>query len=79
MFDRTGNLNGCQIIAYRASQDMKWFSVVGIAAGDPSRPGLVKGKMQLFSTELGRSQDLDAHACASERRLWPLGLLYVAN
>ena len=64
MFDRTGNLNGCQIIAYRASQDMKWFSVVGIAAGDPSRPGLVKGKMQLFSKELGRSQELDAHACA---------------
>ena len=64
MFDRTGNLNGCQIIAYRASQDGKWFSVVGIAAGDPSRPGLVKGKMQLYSKELGRSQELDAHACA---------------
>ena len=64
MFDRTPNLNGAQIIAYRASQDMKWFTLVGIAPGDPSRPSLVKGNMQLYSAAQQRSQALEAHAAA---------------
>ena len=64
VFDRTPNLNGAQIIAYRASQDMKWFTLVGIAPGDPSRPSLVKGNMQLYSAAQQRSQALEAHAAA---------------
>lgn len=42
MFDRTANLNGNQIIAYRASDDNQWFTLIGIAPGDPARPQLVK-------------------------------------
>ena len=64
VFDRTGNLNGAQIISYRASQDMQWFTLVGIAPGDPSRPSLVKGNMQLYSVAQQRSQALEAHAAA---------------
>jgi len=64
MFDRTANLNGNQIIAYRASNDMKWFTLIGIAPGDPARPQLVKGNMQLYSMEQQRSQALEAHAAA---------------
>ena len=64
VFDRTPNLNGAQIISYRASQDMKWFTLVGIAPGDPSRPSLVKGNMQLYSAQQQRSQALEAHAAA---------------
>jgi clathrin heavy chain len=64
VFDRTGNLNGAQIISYRASQDMQWFTLVGIAPGDPSRSSLVKGNMQLYSVAQQRSQALEAHAAA---------------
>ena len=32
-FDRTSNLNGTQIISYRASADGKWSTLVGIAPG----------------------------------------------
>ena len=64
VFDRTPNLNGAQIIAYRARQDLKWFTLVGIAPGDPSRPQLVKGNMQLYSAAQQRSQALEAHAAA---------------
>lgn len=42
MFDRTANLNGNQIISYRASDDNQWFTLIGIAPGDPARPQLVK-------------------------------------
>ena len=64
IFDRTANLNGNQIIAYRASEDMQWFTLIGIAPGDPSRPQLVKGNMQLYSVAQQRSQALEAHAAA---------------
>ena len=65
MFDRAANMGaGCQIINYRASPDGKWLVLVGISAGDPSRPQLVKGSMQLHSMEQGRSQSLEAHAAA---------------
>jgi len=64
MFDRTANLTGNQIIAYRASEDEQWFTLIGIAPGDPSRPQLVKGNMQLFSVAQQRSQALEAHAAA---------------
>jgi hypothetical protein len=33
MFDRSANLTGNQIIAYRASEDMQWFTLNGIAPG----------------------------------------------
>ena len=38
--------------------------LVGIAPGAPERPALVKGYMQLYSVEQGRSQALEAHAAA---------------
>ncbi len=61
IFDRTANLNGNQIISYKASADMQWFTLIGIAQGDASRPALVKGNMQLFSVAQQRSQALEAH------------------
>ena len=61
VFDRTANLAGSQIISYKASQDMQWFALIGIAPGDASRPALVKGNMQLYSTAQQRSQALEAH------------------
>lgn len=64
VFDRTANLEGNQIINYRCSPDMKWLVLVGITAGSPERPQLVKGNMQLFSVEQKRSQALEAHAAA---------------
>ena len=64
MFDRTENLAGNQIISYRASEDMQWFTLVGIAPGNPARPALVKGNMQLYSVAQSRSQALEAHAAA---------------
>lgn len=63
-FDRTANLEGNQIINYRVSPDMKWCVLVGITAGSPERPQLVKGNMQLFSVEQKRSQALEAHAAS---------------
>eukprot|EP00211_Chloroparvula_japonica_P000498 CAMPEP_0119134882 /NCGR_PEP_ID=MMETSP1310-20130426/18147_1 /TAXON_ID=464262 /ORGANISM="Genus nov. species nov., Strain RCC2339" /LENGTH=1640 /DNA_ID=CAMNT_0007125725 /DNA_START=25 /DNA_END=4944 /DNA_ORIENTATION=+ len=65
MFDRAANMGaGTQIINYRCSPDEKWLVLVGISAGDPARPQLVKGSMQLYSVEQSRSQSLDAHAAA---------------
>ena len=64
MFDRTANLEGSQIISYKASEDMQWFTLIGIAAGDASRPALVKGNMQLYSVAQQRSQALEAHMAA---------------
>ena len=53
-----------QIISYKASEDMQWFTLIGIAAGDASRPALVKGNMQLYSVAQQRSQALEAHMAA---------------
>ena len=64
VFDRTANLNGNQIISYKASEDMQWFTLIGIAQGDASRPALVKGNMQLYSVAQQRSQPLEAHMAA---------------
>lgn len=61
VFDRTANLSGSQIISYKASEDMQWFTLIGIAQGDASRPALVKGNMQLYSVAQQRSQALEAH------------------
>ena len=54
MFDRTPNLNGNQIIAYRASEDNQWFTLIGIAPGDPARPQLVK--VGVYQTPQGDSE-----------------------
>jgi hypothetical protein len=64
VFDRTGNLEGTQIISYRVDATGKWCVLVGIAPGAPERPQLVKGALQLYSLEQGRSQALEAHAAA---------------
>ena len=64
IFDRTANLAGSQIISYKASKDMQWFALIGIAPGDQSRPALVKGNMQLYSAAQQRSQALEAHGAA---------------
>lgn len=53
-----------QIISYRLDPTEKWCVLVGIAPGAPERPQLVKGYMQLYSVEQGRSQALEAHAAA---------------
>ena len=62
VFDRAANLANTQIISYRVDLSQKWCVLVGIAPGAPERPQLVKGFMQLYSVEQGRSQSLDAHA-----------------
>lgn len=64
VFDRAANLEGAQIISYRADAAGKWCALVGIAPGAPERPALVRGAMQLYSVEQRRSQALEAHAAA---------------
>ncbi len=64
IFDRAANLENTQIISYRVDPTGKWCVLVGIAPGAAERPQLVKGFMQLYSIEQGRSQSLDAHAAA---------------
>lgn len=64
VFDRAANLENTQIISYRVNPTEKWCVLVGIAPGAPERPQLVKGFMQLYSVEQGRSQALEAHAAA---------------
>lgn len=60
VFDRNTNLNGCQIINYRVSDDEKWMVVVGIS----QQQGRVVGSMQLYSKERGISQAIEGHAAA---------------
>ena len=71
VFDRAANLNGSQIISYRADKDGKWLVLIGIAPGAPERPQLAKGFMQLYSVEQQRSQALEAHAAAFSRVMVP--------
>ncbi|KAI0020189.1 clathrin heavy chain [Xylariomycetidae sp. FL0641] len=58
VFKRNPNLNGCQIINYRISNDGKWMAVVGIAP----QQGRVVGQMQLYSRDRGISQAIEGHA-----------------
>ncbi|RDA91082.1 hypothetical protein CP533_2985 [Ophiocordyceps camponoti-saundersi (nom. inval.)] len=60
IFERNANLNGCQIINYRANDDGTWMVVVGIS----SQAGRVVGAMQLYSKERGISQAIEGHAAA---------------
>ncbi|KAG5976528.1 hypothetical protein E4U58_003360 [Claviceps cyperi] len=60
VFDRNANLNGCQIINYRANEDGKWMVAVGIS----SQQGRVVGSMQLYSKDRGISQAIEGHAAA---------------
>ncbi|KAK5137642.1 hypothetical protein LTR08_007937 [Meristemomyces frigidus] len=60
VFDRNANLNGCQIINYRVSDDEKWMVVVGIS----QQQGRVVGSMQLYSKDRGISQPIEGHAAA---------------
>ncbi|KAI9809888.1 MAG: hypothetical protein M1825_000321 [Sarcosagium campestre] len=60
VFDRNSNLQGCQIINYRVSDDEKWMVVVGIS----QQQGRVVGAMQLYSRERGISQAIEGHAAA---------------
>ncbi|KAL2427165.1 putative clathrin heavy chain [Exophiala dermatitidis] len=60
MFERNPNLNGCQIINYRVSDDEQWMVVVGIS----QREGRVAGTMQLYSRNRGISQHIEGHAAA---------------
>ncbi|CAG8535423.1 3237_t:CDS:10 [Ambispora leptoticha] len=60
IFDRHGNLVGCQIINYRVSSDGRWMVLIGIAAVD----GRVVGSMQLYSLEKKVSQPIEGHAAA---------------
>ncbi|KAI9810581.1 MAG: hypothetical protein M1826_003503 [Phylliscum demangeonii] len=60
VFDRTANLQGCQIINYRVSDDEKWMVVIGIT----QQEGRVAGAMQLYSRERGISQPIEGHAAA---------------
>nr|AQQ11752.1 clathrin heavy chain 2 [Chara australis] len=65
-FDRTSKMVGgqTQIINYRCDPAQKWLVLIGISAGTPERPQLVKGNMQLFSVDQQKSQELEAHAAA---------------
>lgn len=60
VFKRNPNLNGCQIINYRVSDDAKWMVVVGIT----QQAGRVVGAMQLYSRDRGISQAIEGHAAA---------------
>ena len=60
VFDRNTNLQGCQIINYRVSDDEKWMVVVGIS----QQQGRVVGSMQLYSRDRGISQAIEGHAAA---------------
>ncbi|KAI9323711.1 hypothetical protein BX666DRAFT_1889687 [Dichotomocladium elegans] len=60
IFDRHANLEGSQIINYRASLDHKWFVLIGISAQN----GRVVGAMQLYSKDRGVSQPIEGHAAA---------------
>lgn len=60
MFERNQNLNGCQIINYRVSDDEKWMVCVGIS----QQQGRVVGAMQLYSRDRGISQAIEGHAAA---------------
>ncbi|KAG0650945.1 putative clathrin heavy chain [Hyphodiscus hymeniophilus] len=60
VFKRNQNLNGCQIINYRVSDDGKWTVVVGIT----QQQGRVVGAMQLYSRDRGISQAIEGHAAA---------------
>ncbi|GMI72607.1 clathrin heavy chain 1, hot ABA deficiency suppressor 1 [Hibiscus trionum] len=64
MFERTANLVNNQIINYKCDPSEKWLVLIGIAPGEPERPQLVKGNMQLFSVDQQRSQALEAHAAS---------------
>ncbi|CAI5943490.1 unnamed protein product, partial [Closterium sp. NIES-64] len=64
MFERTANLNGCEIINYQSDPSGKWLALIGIDRDDPERPQLVKGNMQLFSVDEQKSQALEAHVAA---------------
>ncbi|KAI9749488.1 MAG: Pyridoxine 4-dehydrogenase [Chaenotheca gracillima] len=59
-FDRNVNLQGCQIINYRVSDDEKWMVVIGIS----QQQGRVVGAMQLYSRDRGISQAIEGHAAA---------------
>ncbi|KAF2842949.1 clathrin heavy chain [Patellaria atrata CBS 101060] len=60
VFERNPNLNGCQIINYRVSDDEQWAVCVGIS----SQQGRVVGAMQLYSRARGISQSIEGHAAA---------------
>ncbi|KAH8602632.1 hypothetical protein B0O99DRAFT_697070 [Bisporella sp. PMI_857] len=60
VFKRNPNLNGCQIINYRVSDDGKWMVCVGIS----QQQGRVVGAMQLYSRDRGISQSIEGHAAA---------------
>jgi len=64
VFDRHANLNGHQIINYRASSDEKWLVLVGIASNSAQDAFKVKGSLQLYSTERKVSQPIEGHAAA---------------
>jgi len=60
VFDRAAHEGPVQIINYRASADMKWLLLGGIAA---SAAGGVVGVLQVFSVDLKASQPtMDSHA-----------------
>ncbi|KAI9318659.1 hypothetical protein BX666DRAFT_1930315 [Dichotomocladium elegans] len=60
VFERHGNLAGCQIINYRVSPDGNWMVLIGIS----SLQGRVVGSMQLYSKVRGVSQPIEGHAAA---------------
>ena len=60
LFERNANLNGCQIINYRVSDDGQWMVVVGIS----QQQGRVVGAMQLYSRARGISQAIEGHAAS---------------
>jgi len=60
LFERNANLNGCQIINYRVSDDGQWMVVVGIS----QQQGRVVGAMQLYSLARGISQAIEGHAAS---------------
>lgn len=62
LFDRSANLRDNQIIGCRASDDLQWFVVVGIAPGSPETGNLIRGNMQLYSVAQSKSQAIDGHA-----------------
>jgi clathrin heavy chain len=63
MFDRTPNLNGSQIINYRASPDGKWLVLIGIAPGAPEARHAIGRSARLVSAALRRRRTRRTARC----------------
>lgn len=69
IFTRHQNLEGAQIINYRADKKQQWLLLIGLA---PNPDSTLRGVMQLYSIEKGVTQFIEGHAgCFVDFQLTP--------